>query len=262
VISVVTEAECRAKANRLLDENMVGAPEEIDLEVIAWRVGKLVVEIGKLETADGRLVAGEEGGFIRISNRVRPEGRLRFTVAHEIGHYCLHGPTPTFDTAKNLNTWRENSKETEANIFAGELLMPERLFKPRLTCREDPSLAFIDALAAEFRTSNLAAGVHFVMHTKEPCALVVSRAGKIEWCRRSRIFDYQVRTGPLDPYSAAGEIHAGKSANTGKMVGTPAGAWLPQFDRDGGENIHEDSRGVPAHGIIVTLLWAKDEWET
>jgi Zn-dependent peptidase ImmA (M78 family) len=260
MISRITEAECRAKANGVLDSFMVGSPDEIDLDTIAWRVGRLTVEIGELDTAEGRLVATDGGGVIRVSSSIRNEGRRRFTVAHEIGHYCLHGPKPAFDSAKDLAVWGGNSIEAQANAFAGELLMPERLFTPRTVSKDKPSLALIDALAAEFRASSLAAAVHYIMHTFEPCALVVSRDGAVDWFLRSGGFDYRINAGRLHHYSAAGEIHAGKSGDTQGMVMAPAGAWLQGFDPGGKENIHEDSRSVSAYGMVVTLLWADEEW--
>jgi Zn-dependent peptidase ImmA (M78 family)/DNA-binding XRE family transcriptional regulator len=52
-------------------------------------------------------------------NTTTPGDRLRFSLAHELGHAVLHH-TPTPDP------------ETEANLFAGELLMPGREIKPML----------------------------------------------------------------------------------------------------------------------------------
>lgn len=58
--------------------------------------------------------------------------RKKFTVAHELAHCCLHCPTnetahiefriEPFDTQLSQE---EKDKEREANIFAGELLIPE-----------------------------------------------------------------------------------------------------------------------------------------
>lgn len=55
--------------------------------------------------------------------------RNRFTIAHEIGHCCLHilsesGYNLAFRTDA---TDYDNKKEREANIFAGELLIPKSL---------------------------------------------------------------------------------------------------------------------------------------
>lgn len=55
------------------------------------------------------------------------KNRQRFTIAHELAHCCLH----TDNLQQNHIELRENetvkdAKETEADIFAGELLIPEQ----------------------------------------------------------------------------------------------------------------------------------------
>ena len=63
--------------------------------------------------------------------------RLRFTVAHELGHFFLHRDVPQaehFASLPDFARWNENyggrkyTVEQEANEFAGRLLLPE----PRL----------------------------------------------------------------------------------------------------------------------------------
>ena len=59
--------------------------------------------------------------------------RLRFTIAHELGHYFLHQDLPQaedFQSIANCAKWTANYKgrkytvEQEANEFAGRLLVP------------------------------------------------------------------------------------------------------------------------------------------
>ena len=60
--------------------------------------------------------------------------RLRFSVAHELGHYFLHRDLPqkeNFASLPDFARWNENyggrkyTVEQEANEFAGRLLVPE-----------------------------------------------------------------------------------------------------------------------------------------
>ncbi len=58
------------------------------------------------------------------------ENRQRFTIAHELAHCCLH----TENLQQNHielrdNTFPKTEKEKAADIFAGELLIPEPLLK-------------------------------------------------------------------------------------------------------------------------------------
>ena len=54
--------------------------------------------------------------------------RQRFTIAHEIAHCCLHIDPDKYEPHIEYRTEQKdygvNSKEREANIFAGELLIP------------------------------------------------------------------------------------------------------------------------------------------
>ncbi len=67
-------------------------------------------------------------GFINITEKkiiintglFNNEGRLRFTMAHEIGHYALHHHYNELE----LNDAEEKRLELQANIFAANLLMP------------------------------------------------------------------------------------------------------------------------------------------
>lgn len=71
------------------------------------------------------------------------EGRYRFTVAHEIGHWVLHVPKimaernqlTLFDLGEPpppivcRSSQAKEPRETQADIFAGQLLMPEDLVR-------------------------------------------------------------------------------------------------------------------------------------
>ena len=250
---------CRKAANDVLDGLMVGAPEEIHLETLAWIGGRrLKIIEGPLAGAEGRLVAGENGGVIRIRAGMVSAGRKRFTIAHEIGHRVLHGLGAVTDTLRNLRTWTKGSKETEANVFASELLMPERLFKP-MVAKQNPSLAFIDHLADVFRTSRQASAIRFIQTTNEPCAFVLTRHGRCEWSLKSDSFEFFIRDGAPHRYTGVSEMLRGKTGIPGGPAQTPAGAWLQEQDPDGRASLMEDARVLPEYGEAVALLWINEE---
>lgn len=88
-------------------------------------------------------------------NASHHHNRVRFTLAHELGHYLLHeGETVHFDGRKPGLTVSlrsvESSKgvddnEKEANLFAAELLMPARFLERDLR-EADTDLMDDDAL--------------------------------------------------------------------------------------------------------------------
>jgi hypothetical protein len=87
---------------------------------------------GMLLPAERRIVlnAHERAGGIQGVPALR---RFRFTIAHEIGHWvchCLEGrapdPEPSYCRPVDLTEAADRRLEREANVFAAELLMPER----------------------------------------------------------------------------------------------------------------------------------------
>lgn len=67
-------------------------------------------------------------------NKLEPEYRQRFTIAHEIGHILLgHEGISHRDTSYTVyKDLIERMNEVSANAFAAELLMPERLLRKAL----------------------------------------------------------------------------------------------------------------------------------
>jgi Zn-dependent peptidase ImmA (M78 family) len=244
----------------LLAKVKIGSPQEIDLEVLAYTAGGLLIEEGGLDTAEGRIVASPgKGGSIRVKAGLN-RGRTRFTIAHEIGHFVLHPLVPhdRQHSARDFTIWHDASEEAEANIFAAELLMPEFLFKPR--CRgQVPSLALLDGIAQDFSASTMATAFQYINYTNEQVALVVSQGKQIKWSHRSKDFWPRIRTGDLQPHSGAAERISGKSGDTGKMVRTPVYAWLAEFENDSRHDIMEDSRYLDWYDRTISLLWMKDD---
>ena len=88
----------------------------------------------------GMLDPGEMVVWVDRREARRSPGRRRFTIAHEIGHLVLHVPGTKeafYDRPADIREIDEGppgeelpalrKREREANVFARELLMPERL---------------------------------------------------------------------------------------------------------------------------------------
>jgi len=258
--SEMRQNACRKAASDLLARVKIAAPSEIDLEMLAFAAGGLLIEEGGLETSEGRLVAVPNmGGSIRVKSGLNP-GRKRFTIAHEIAHFVLHPLVPhdRQHVRRDFTIWHDASEEAEANIFAAELLMPEFLFKRRSRGRA-PSLALLDNLADEFGSSTMATAFQYLHYTNEQVALVVSEGERILWTKKARDFWPRIQTERIHPHSAAGERIAGKAGDTNKMVRSPAYAWIENFSEDSEREIMEDSRLVEYYGQMITLLWTKED---
>lgn len=93
---------------------------------------------------DGRwYIVGDSGGSIA--------GRLRFTLAHELGH-ILMGHEPAVDDDATLREGPDSrgshEQEVEANYFAAEFLVPRDLVMDSLTGSRVPDLEFVQEIAA------------------------------------------------------------------------------------------------------------------
>ena len=105
----------------------------------------------------------------------------------------------------------------------------------------------------------LATAFQYWEYTVEPVALILSDGWNMTTFRRFRGGWPKIRFGEIHEDSAAGERLAGKSGDSGRMVRTPAYAWLEGFDYKPESDIKEDSRYLDYYDRTVTLLWHDEE---
>jgi IrrE N-terminal-like domain len=241
-------------AGRLLDELRIRRPDEIDIELIAAHKGVSVL-FKPLHKEEGHLVRAGKVGLIVVAETARRTEKWRFIVAHELGHFVRHPKLDQFKlcTDANLQDWyRSSGHEVEANHFAAELLMPEFLFKP-LCDLNRPSLGDVRELATKFRTSLTATAVRFVEYCPEPCAIVLSVDGVVEWGMKSDNFPFYIPRGMhLSRDTYAGDLHAGVAVEDRPQLIDGSG-WA-----DGREiDLQEHSIRLGNYGAVLTLLWHK-----
>lgn len=90
---------------------------------------------GRIEIADTKesLRVNREGDFVIYLPHVTSSRRDRFTIAHELGHYFLHYLHPKREDGAAFGRGERNDIETQANVFASSLLMPEETFRRTYT---------------------------------------------------------------------------------------------------------------------------------
>ena len=105
----------------------------VDVQALAKHLNIRVVAQPLEETTSGVLIIRNGQAIIGV-NASHHLHRQCFTIAHELGHFLLHGNSSNFFVDATLKFYRdENSadgsytQEIEANAFAAELLMPEGL---------------------------------------------------------------------------------------------------------------------------------------
>lgn len=152
-----------------------------------------IKEIADLETEafEGSLLMDQHrsAGIILVNKNARG-GRRRFTIGHELGHFCIPTHMPVKGDAflcsrDDMRLWSaaEQDKyarmEIEANRFAALLLMPPPMLRAYLAKRGDPTLADVDAIHNDFQVSKDAAARAYAQHHDQPIAVAVVQNGKV-----------------------------------------------------------------------------------
>jgi Zn-dependent peptidase ImmA (M78 family) len=147
---------------QLLSEFEVCSPP-VPVERMATAKG-CVIRQSDLGEISGILVRSSSGSVIGV-NKIHPETRRRFTIAHELGHFLLHqGEGVTYDEDFRVSLRSDQSStgtdvaEIEANFFAASLLMPNGLLlaDPRTKSIELEDSDATSDLAATFGVSTQA----------------------------------------------------------------------------------------------------------
>lgn len=146
-----------AKAREVLAKyNLNSLP--IDVENFCGHLGISIiyVDFSSIEHKIGKEISGviqKRGNeYTILVNEDDPDVRARFTIAHELGHYFLHVKD---DHRQIVTSFRRDrsARETAANKFAAEFLMPKQLVEKEYAKLVIP---VSDTLAKKFNVSKLA----------------------------------------------------------------------------------------------------------
>ena len=170
----------------------------------------------------------------------RPDGRVRFSVAHELAHFYIpehrdrlmkgrmHNSKPDFRS--------RDPREEEADEFAASLLMPEELFvaEVRRFRQGICTLAEICRMADErFHTSITSTARRYCQCDVDPCNIVVSEGGIVRWAMHSE----------------------GMKARNMKFI--PFGQPVPAMSKTAGlwGKLDEEGAAEPVEGSVESVVW-------
>jgi hypothetical protein len=134
-------------------------PVNLDVILDNLKIKKVGTSFDYLEQSEEFKNLGEISGLVLLDGNdvgifykeTDSLHRRRFTVAHELGHCCLHGNSLQDGYIEFRNNSNNGSvKEIEANTFAGELLIPKHSLNNIINRLMKPS---IKALAEIFEVS-------------------------------------------------------------------------------------------------------------
>jgi IrrE N-terminal-like domain len=228
----------------------------VPVERVATEYSNLRFKDAPIVAIDGRALGRFEGalypvkdgkGWAIIYNTDVSDGRRRFTVAHEFGHYLMHRPLfPNgLECSEEAVTFRNGDElEVEADTFAAYLLMPLDDFRRQIPADADPNLDDLSAAAERYGVSLIACVLRWLEYTTRRSMLVISRDGFILWARPSKaafksgLFIRTKNVAPVEVPSASllGRVDFADIGREG--VDHPPGVW---FNEDCTEiTIHSD----------------------
>lgn len=249
------------KAKEIIRRLQIRYPSEISIRDIAMVQGVFVKE-RFLEGSEGRLVRKGRRGIITVNSNILEEGRKRFVIAHELGHFELHSKSQLIICNEwDMYIWNDSKKqELEANDFAATILMPEEIFKPYIK-GETPNMGTIKKLSREFRTTLTATALQYANYSSEPCAVVICEKGYIKWYKKSESFDFHVKVNEkLSPNTLAFDYYEDDFLPSDPDT-VPAAAWIAGVeDKDGW--ITEHSVALKSYSVVLSLLWIHEKIRT
>jgi Zn-dependent peptidase ImmA (M78 family) len=206
---------------------------------------------------DGFSAMKPNGKYGICVNGNQNEKRQRFTVCHELAHIVLglpseHSPGPSWSYTKRT------PNEILCDVFAAELLLPYKQFKPMVD-GVDCSLAAVDELAERFDASVLATASRFATMMGSPCAFVLAEEGVVRFSARSakmREAKAWIRLGTDLPDESAAKRRREGDASEGPEEVDPE-VWFDDWGREG--TLYEDARHVAKYDQTIALLWFEEE---
>lgn len=236
----------------------------IDPYAIAKTIGIEVCE-DDCEGYTGMILVVDDEALISVKSSLRENSRKRFTVAHELGHYRIPGHLSNRDVIFRCAECdfdvfdKKGDKESEANEFAAELLMPESFFAPKIRLK-DLSYELLESLVSDFDTSLTATGIRFVALSGD-CALVCSERASIKWFVKGKDFPFFLRAdGKISNDSIAVQFYEG-DALPDSFSPVPQYAWLDNYRRNKNVEVRELSIPIPYYNQVLSFIYADSEDE-
>lgn len=247
------------RAVNMINKYGIKTPAQLELEAIA-NAEKIIVEDAVLQGKLGFIVYEDGYGLIKVNRKVQEPGQARFTIAHELGHYCND---PEFRMKMfscgltDLSIFKSSATiENEANEFAAEMLMHRPWFNEFIIKRH-VSMDMIKEVAEYFSVSLTAAVLRYAKIGKYPVAVIMSKEGVVKWRFISEYFPYKwLPIGyKLRSESAAYDYFQGNEVQTCEDL-VPAHTWFSDDRKcDGSTYLHEQNVVMKNYESVLTLLW-------
>jgi len=187
------------KAISLLEEIGMDEITDVPMDIFVSALGATIIK-EPMERCDGKIIRGNKTTLIKVNSNIPYEERVRFTIAHEVGHYLLHEKLEVHNENHNTLNWFKDTEkqaqmgiqEFEANEFASELLIPRKLIIEEYG-NESFSPQLIEKISKRFKTSITSTIFKYCKLNLHPILIAFIRNGNIEYFCRSIDFKYWIK---------------------------------------------------------------------
>ncbi len=207
---------------------------------------------------------------IGYNDQIQSAGRIRFTLAHEFGHYLLHRTLRTdFQcTDEDMHDWDSVQRviESEADVFASYLLMPLDDFR-RQTLGQPVGIELILHCAARYGVSPMAAALKWSEIAPKRAVVLAVRDGFVLWARSNRAAAmsgaYLAPKRNLVEVPSASSLYECSVEDNGVRTELPARIWFPQEPHDMSlrEHVYVSGGNYGYTLAILELPEAIPRWE-
>jgi Zn-dependent peptidase ImmA (M78 family) len=251
--------------------NTYSGERQVYLDGVANAVG-VSLSYGDYGDAFDGLLEHKNAAFHIYINTARGQPanspRARFTLGHELGHYFIDEHRNALMAGMQHFSFTEHPSEdspveTEANLFAANLLMPNQELVKALT-EISAGLTGIVDLASTFMVSIQSAALQFAQRGRKSCAIIMFREnGKLWWCispeLRGRGYKWmqKLTTDGIPEDSASGRSKMDSYASLGEVhqSGTLASVWFKGVLRGSATDIMLTESSIRLRGRgFLTLL--------
>jgi len=206
---------------------------------------------------------------ILYARHIVNEGFIRFTVAHELGHFFLPGhPQLLFPKGDGIHQSNsgfisQEREERQADQFAAALLMPERLFTKAID-KAGTGFPAIQSLASLCKTSITATAIRFAKYTDEQVAVIVSSGNRVEYCflserlKNVKGLEWLKKGDLIAPRSTTAGFNKNPANINDARQDDGCCSLDDWFDGAPQVEMNEDVVGLGSYGKTLTVLFSED----
>jgi Zn-dependent peptidase ImmA (M78 family) len=262
-------SNAHVKAQELLANCGLDEITDLKMDLFVAGLDAILIE-EELKNCDGKIIFGNSKAVIKVNSQIQFEVRKRFVTAHEIGHLIMHKNMQLPDDIfSNFNiiagmekALKNGTQELEANEFASELLMPEKLFLKEAKGKKFSPL-LIKKLAERFKSSLTATVFRYLQLDLHPLCLMFIDNGIVKYWKKSDDLKVSVgnytRLAPPSDSVAAEYIKSGyeflyKLEEKAQTINKSTWFVLTEYDNED-TDFYEYCIPTKRYKSILSIIW-------